>query len=81
MCDQLLGESALADTGLAHEQEQPSAAGERVIETLDELGELALAAHERAARTGDDAIGCRRLLRRCQLQSRVLREDRPLELA
>ena len=48
--DQLLGEAALADAGLADEQEQTPAAGEGVVEPADQLGQLALAAHERAAR-------------------------------
>ena len=47
---QLLGEPALADAGLAGEQEQAAAAGERVVEAGEQLGELALAADERAAR-------------------------------
>ena len=80
--DQLVCETALADTGLAHEQEQPSASGDRVVEALDELGELVLAADERAARPLDCVIGRHRLLRGChQMESRVLREYRPLELA
>ena len=44
LCDQLLGEAALADAGLADEQEQPPAAGEGVIETADQLGQLPRAA-------------------------------------
>ena len=46
--DQLLGEPALADPGLAGEQEEPPAPGERVVEARAQLGELALAADERA---------------------------------
>ena len=80
MRDQLLGEAALADAGLADEQEQAPAAGEGIIETADQLGQFALAAHERAARGLRRRLGRRRLLRR-QVESRVLREYRPLELA
>ena len=46
----LLGEPALADPGLPDEQDQPAAAGERVVETGDQRGQLALSADERAAR-------------------------------
>ena len=43
LCDQLLGEAALADPWLADQQEQPAAAREGVIETADELSQLAVA--------------------------------------
>ena len=50
MCDQLVRKSALADAGLSGEQEQAPAAGERVIETGDELVQLGVTADKRAAR-------------------------------
>jgi hypothetical protein len=75
LSDQLLGEATLADPGLAAEQEDAPTAGEDVVETGDELSQLALAAHKGAAWS----LGCR-LLRR-QVETRVLREYRPLELA
>ena len=80
MCDQLLGEAALADAGLADEQEQPPAACEGVIETADELGQLALATHKGAPCGLHRRLARRRLLRR-QVEFGILREYRPLELA
>ena len=47
----------------------------------DQLGQFALAAHERAALVLHRRLGSGRLLRRGQVQCRVLREYRPLELA
>jgi len=79
-CGQLVGKAALADPGLAGHQEQAPAAREGVIETAYELGEFALAAHKRAARTLRSRLGHLRLLHR-ELESRILREYRPLELA
>ena len=76
MRDQLLREAALADAGLADEQEQATAAGERIIESGDELGELGLAAHKRAA----SRLG-HRLGHRAAVESRILHEDRLVKLA
>ena len=60
--------------GLADEQEEPPVAGEGVVETGDELGELGLAADERAA----DASAARSAA--AQIESRVLPEDRLVQL-
>jgi hypothetical protein len=78
--DQLLGEAALANTGLARDQQEAAAAGEGIIEIPDQLSQLTLAAHERASGALRRGLG-RRRLSRGQLESGVLREDRPLELA
>ena len=43
---ELLGEPALADARLADEQEQPSAAGQRIVEAGGQLRQLALATDE-----------------------------------
>jgi hypothetical protein len=48
LSDHLLGEAALADPGLAAEEAEPSPAGERILERGGELGQLGLAADERA---------------------------------
>ena len=76
MCDQLLGEAALADAGLAGEQEQMSAATNRVVEAAEHLVQLRLATDEfppvflaQHRRRLDDRV-----------QRRVLTEDRLLEV-
>ncbi len=78
--DQLLGQAALADPGLADQQDQPPTASARILKTGDQLAQLALTADKRD-----------RLHLRCRLRRRalgtgerrrwVLREDRPLEVA
>ena len=77
LCDQLLGEAALADARLADEQEQAPAAGEGIIET----GRRARQARARGRRTrrgGVSPAGCApaRLAGR-ELESRVLRGGSP----
>jgi hypothetical protein len=81
LCDHLLGEAALADAGLADEQEQAPPAGKGIIETPDQLGQLARAAHKRAARGLQCRLACRRRLRGGEMELRVLREYRSFELA
>jgi hypothetical protein len=49
----ILGETALADPGLACEQEQAPLARDRLLESGDECPELRLAPDERARRRGD----------------------------
>ena len=80
LCDQLLGQAALADPGLADKQEQPAAACEGVIETADELSQLAVATHKGAPCGLHCRLVRRRLLRR-QVEFGILGEYRPLELA
>jgi hypothetical protein len=49
MPDQLVGEPALADAGLAGQENESSTACEHVLQRSDELGQLTLASHEDAA--------------------------------
>jgi hypothetical protein len=79
--DQLLGQAALADARLAHQQEQPPTAGEGVVEAADQLAQLALAAHKRAARGLHCRLGRPRPGRHHEPESRVLGQDRQLQLA
>ena len=72
MLDQLLGEPTLADAWLADQQEEPPAAGERIIETAVELDEFPLAAHEPAGRR----LGRRLGRHRPQVKCRILLQDR-----
>jgi hypothetical protein len=73
-CSELLREAALADAGLAGEQEQAPATGERVVDTADELGELPLAADEPAARCTGRRLG------HGEVESRILPQDRLVQL-
>ena len=73
---ELLGEAALADARLADEQEQAPVAGDGVLEAGGQLRELAVATDEGA---GDDLR--RWLLDRGEIEPRILRQDRALELA
>src|SRR5262249_41669151 len=75
--DQPLGEPALADSRFADEQVQATVAGERLVETASQLGELCLAPDEGAPRRFyDGGISGRR-----EIEGGVLAEDRALELA
>ncbi len=80
MRSELLRQPALADPGLARQQEQAALAGEHLFETLEQLGELGSAPDE-----GTPAgWGARRGTRRrsgFELQPGILLEDRLLELA
>src|SRR6185369_10711069 len=73
---QLLGQAALADTGLAQEEEEAAAPGAGVVEPRYELGELRIAADE------DPSF---RLVRRLgagrQDDAGVLLQDRLVEVA
>jgi hypothetical protein len=80
VCAQLVGEAALADAGLAGEQDQTPAADEGIVETSGQLGQLGLAAHERAARADRGGLGRARPFGR-QVEPRILGENRALELA
>jgi hypothetical protein len=77
--DQLLGEAALADTGLPGQKDEAPSAGQGLIEAGAKLGQLALAAYKGAARGLRCELARRGLL--YQVEFPVLREDRPLELA
>ena len=67
--------------GLAGEQEQAPAAGERVVEAGDELGQLGARGPRRRLRGGSRRRLDRSRRRRPPGQRRILREYRPLELA
>jgi hypothetical protein len=56
-------------------------ASKDIIQPPDQLGQFALAPHERAALGVHCGPGRRRLLHRYQVESRVLGKYRPLELA
>ena len=79
--DQLLGQAGLADPGLADKQEQAATAGECIVQSGDELGQLGLAADERAARARCRGPRRRLLAGRCEPKSGILVEYPPLELA
>src|SRR3712207_4355772 len=78
--DELVGESALADSRLTGEQEEAPAAGEGIIKGTGQLRQLALPAHERTVRGLHAGLGRYWRLGRCKLEARVLDEDRALEL-
>src|ERR671910_41359 len=81
-CEQLLGEAALADARLTREQEKAPPAGQCVVESGDELGQLGFAARKAASRDHLRRLPRGRLLRhRGELKLRVLGEYRPLELS
>ena len=73
MVRELVGQAALADPGLAGDEHEPPATGDRVVERAEQHAELALAADESAGRGG------RR--RRGRVELGVLTQDRLLELA
>jgi hypothetical protein len=68
VCGHLIGEPALADPGLTGEQEQAPAAGERVVDTAEERGELTLAADKPPARRAGRRLGR-------EVEARILPED------
>ena len=76
---QLVGEPALADTGLAGEQEEATLSGEGLVETGAQLTQLRVTPHESAPRwlSGDRGL----LARRFGVERSVLLEDRLLEVA
>jgi hypothetical protein len=76
MRDQLVGEAALADTRLAHEQEKPTPSRDGILQPRHQVGQFALAPDER----------CPARLRRPprpdgRLEEPVLTKNGPLELA
>src|SRR5207248_8282257 len=64
-------EPALADAGLADEEEQPAAPGERVVESGDELGELRLAPDKAAGGVGVENPCRGKIERRILVQNRL----------
>ena len=60
---ELVGQAALADPGLAGDEHEPPATGDRVVERAEQHAELALAADEPAGRRGPAPLRARRARR------------------